>query len=66
MPTGDGSLASSHLLGWLTEHADTLREEDVEMVGGADGRSHFSIPQDSFVYLSRVGDNVLYVCTSLF
>lgn len=36
------------------------------MVGGADGRSHFGIPQDSFVYLSRVRGNVLYVRTSLF
>lgn len=25
----------SHLLAWLAEHADTLGEEDVEMVGGA-------------------------------
>ncbi|KAI9543053.1 hypothetical protein NQZ68_013984 [Dissostichus eleginoides] len=31
-PTGEGSSASSHLLVWLAEHADTRREADVEML----------------------------------
>ncbi len=35
-PTGDGSLAGSHVLGLVDERADTPRGENVELVGGVE------------------------------
>lgn len=46
----------------MAEHADTLREEDVEVELG--GTSHFSIPRDSFCRGER-GQGRCIVCTSL-